>query len=201
MNSRPRILVVAATVQELISFEDGDPPFIPCACGVGPVDAAVHTTRVLAEHRPTHVLHVGIAGARRSSQLSAGTVVIGSRSVYQDLGVDDRFAPSVLLPDTRLLSLARAALPEAPVVEIGTSGRVGGTHTCPVEAMEGFAVLRACAAADVPAIEIRIISNDIEETDRTRWHFAEAFAATHTVTRALVREISRSAWYETPVSA
>jgi nucleoside phosphorylase len=43
--------------------------------------------------------------------------------------------------------------------------------------MEGFAVLRACALAGVPALELRAISNEVEEPDRAKWDFAGALAA------------------------
>jgi len=59
-----------------------------------------------------------------------------------------------------------------------------------VEAMEGFAILRAAQQAGIPAIEVRAIANDIEETDRTRWHFDAAFAAITAATPALVRELA-----------
>jgi nucleoside phosphorylase len=42
--------------------------------------------------------------------------------------------------------------------------------------MEGFGVLRACALAGVPAVELRVISNDPAEPDRATWRFDEAFA-------------------------
>jgi futalosine hydrolase len=56
--------------------------------------------------------------------------------------------------------------------------------------MEGFGVLRAAALAGVPAIEVRVISNAIEETDRALWRFDEAFAAVQALTPRLVREIA-----------
>ena len=59
---------------------------------------------------------------------------------------------------------------------IGTSARVGGSHEIDVEAMEGFAVLRACELAGVPAVEARVVSNEIDEPDRTLWRFDDAFA-------------------------
>ena len=63
-------------------------------------------------------------------------------------------------PDPALLATARRLLPEAAVLPIGTSARVGGGASCAdVEAMEGFAVLRAAAAAGVPALELRAVSN------------------------------------------
>jgi nucleoside phosphorylase len=78
---------------------------------------------------------------------------------------------------------------------IGTSARIGGTSTdagVNVEAMEGFGVLRAAAIARVPAIEIRAISNEIEEDDRARWQFANAFAAINAATPLLVAEMTRA---------
>jgi futalosine hydrolase len=46
-----------------------------------------------------------------------------------------------------------------------------------VEGMEGFSVLRACALAGVPAIEVRAISNEISEGDRSRWRIGRAVEA------------------------
>jgi nucleoside phosphorylase len=43
--------------------------------------------------------------------------------------------------------------------------------------MEGFAVLRACALAGVPAVEVRAVSNEVGERDRTRWEIPTALAS------------------------
>ncbi len=67
-----------------------------------------------------------------------------------------------------------AALPDAVVASIGTSAAVGGSGE-DVEAMEGFGVLRACALAEVPAVELRVVSNMPDEADRSKWRFEEAF--------------------------
>jgi nucleoside phosphorylase len=40
--------------------------------------------------------------------------------------------------------------------------------------MEGFGVLRACALAGVPAVEVRAVSNDVSEGDRSRWMIRRA---------------------------
>jgi futalosine hydrolase len=160
------MLVVAATDRELAHVRGHD-TFV---CGVGPVDAAARTARVLAERSPEAVLHVGIAGARELARL---TIVVGSESVYSDLAaaipVVDRVEP-----DAALFARVRAALPDAVVASIGTSAAVGG-GACDVEAMEGFGVLRACALAGVPAVELRVVSNSPDEADRSKWRFDEAF--------------------------
>jgi hypothetical protein len=110
--------------------------------------------------------------------------VIGSASVYCD--TDSPLVVSRIEPDGRLLAAAREAVPDAAVLPIGTSARVGGTSGCDVEAMEGFAVLRAAAAAGVPALEVRAIANEIEEKDRARWRFDDALAALADVVPKLV---------------
>ena len=158
------MLLVAATEREL----GGRPGFV---CGIGPVEAAASTARLLAATDVDAVLHVGIAGSRGLAPL---TVVLGSESVYSDL----RLAIPVVdraSPDGALLERLREALPDAVVAPIGTSAAVGGGG-CDVEAMEGFGVLRACALAGVPAVELRVVSNSPDEPDRAKWRFDEAFA-------------------------
>lgn len=161
------VLVIAATEQELAPVAGAR----TLACGIGPVEAAVATARALAEERPDAVLHVGIAGARALEPL---TLVFGSEALYCDSS--GPLVPSLALPDGDLLARLHAAFPAARLCPIGTSASVGGSREVDVEAMEGFAVLRACELAGVPAVEVRVVSNEIDEPDRTRWHFDDAFA-------------------------
>jgi futalosine hydrolase len=181
------ILVVSATAREMAE-PDG---WRTLLCGVGPVDAAVATAAEIARERPSLILHVGIAGARRHGAFPPATLVIGTESQYCDLGVPAEWAPGVVDADSALIEAARRALPDAVLRAIGTSGRVGGTAGCDVEAMEGFGVMRAAQLAGVPAIEVRAISNHIEEPDRARWHFDAAFAAITAATPLLVEELAK----------
>ena len=189
-----RVLVVAATARELAPAAG----WRTLCCGVGPVEAAAATAAAIAAERPAAVLHVGIAGARRRAALSPATLVVGAAAHYVDLmdGLPDAWAARRVAPAAALLDAARRALPAARVLPIGTSARVGGSlggdgAACLVEAMEGFAVLRAAERAGVPAVEVRAIANDIEEPDRARWHLDAAFAAVADATPLLVREIAR----------
>jgi futalosine hydrolase len=166
------VLVVAATERELDGLRGAE----TLVCGIGPVEAALATTRAIGDHRPRAILHVGIAGARK---LEPPALVLGSDSVYCDI-VDERsLIPRVerAAPDPELLDVARRALPEAHVLPIATSASVGGGTLCEVEAMEGFGVLRAAELARVPAVELRAVSNAVDERVRARWRFEDAFAA------------------------
>jgi futalosine hydrolase len=188
MDDEATVLVVAATARELAVPGD----WVTLACGVGPVEAAVATAAAIAAHRPAAVLHVGIAGARASRGLAPGSFVIGSEARYCDLNVPAEWAPSSVSAAPLLLAAIQGVLPAAPVLPIGTSARVGGTTNCDVEAMEGFAVLRAAQNAGVPAIEVRAIANAIEEQDRARWHFDAAFTAITDITPGLVHAVRGS---------
>jgi len=177
------ILVVAATPRELESVRSPD----TFACGVGPVEAAAATARAIVERRPDVLLHVGIAGARG---ISPPQLVIGSEAVYED-AAGGTWVPGRVVPDHRLVEAARRALPEALVQPIGTSARVGGASGCQVEAMEGFAVLRAAELAGVPAVEVRAVSNEIGEPDRARWRIDDAIAALDAAVPRLLAELGR----------
>ena len=167
IDGRSALLVVAATERELAPV-DGVRTLV---CGIGPVEAAVATARALAEERPSAVLQVGIAGARGLEPL---TLVLGSEAVYCD--VAGPLVPARALAEAGLLERLRGEFPEAVTRPIGTSARVGGSHGVDVEAMEGFAVLRACELGGVPAVEVRVVSNAIGEPDRALWRFDDAFA-------------------------
>lgn len=161
------VLLVAATEIELCEHPG-------LACGVGPVEAAAATARELMSNPPSAVVHVGLAGGHG---ITPGGLVIGRESLYVDLSAEIPVVDRVE-PDPDLLEKVRTAAPDALVLPIGTSAAVGGVvGDLRVEAMEGFGVLRACALAGVPAVELRAISNELAENDRSRWRIGRALEA------------------------
>ena len=177
------LLLVAATDRELCGH-DG------LVCGVGPVEAAVATARALALRRFDVVLHVGLAGAR---DLPVGSVVVGTEAVYRDLSAEWPVVDRVT-PDAGLVERVRVALPEAAAAPIHTSAAVGASratvsHGPLVEAMEGFGVLRAAERAGVPAVEVRAVSNEIGEEDRSRWQLGVALDALEDALPKIVRAL------------
>jgi nucleoside phosphorylase len=182
------ILLVAATDRELCGH-DG------LVCGVGPVEAAAATARALALRPFDAVLHVGLAGAR---DLPVGSLVVGTEAVYCDLSADWPLVERVAA-DPALVAAAAAALPAAPRMPIHTSAAVGGTSTSAsdkvslaslVEGMEGFGVLRAAELAGVPAVEVRAISNELGEPDRSRWDLTGALDALEEALPTLVTAVT-----------
>jgi hypothetical protein len=110
--------------------------------------------------------------------------------VYED-ALDGGLVPQRLRPDPHLVDAAQRALPGARLLPIGTSAHVGGTRVCQVEAMEGFAVLSAARQAGVPALEVRAISNEIDEPDRALWRFGDALGALDDALPRLLAELQR----------
>lgn len=169
--STGEILLVAATEPELCGLAG-------IVCGVGPVDAAAATARALSERRPRAVLHVGVAGGRG---IAPGSLVVGTEAVYVDISAAIPVVDRVV-PTATLVAATRSALPDALCLPIATSAGVSGSSRAlpdgvRVEAMEGFAVLRACELAGVPAVELRAVSNELGETDRARWMIPQAIEA------------------------
>jgi futalosine hydrolase len=183
------ILVVAATAFEAALAEGRDVETL--VCGIGPVEAALATAAALAAARPDAVVQIGIAGAQT---LPNGSLALGSEAVYCDIQDPQARIPRVerIAPDAQLLARARRALPDAHVLPIGTTAYVGGGKDCEVEAMEGFAVLRAAGLAGVPAVELRAISNAVADRDRSTWTVDDALAALGTGLDSLLEELAHA---------
>ena len=180
------ILLVAATEAELGGHAG-------LTCGVGPVEAAAATAAALAREQPSCVLHVGLAGAVR---LTPGSIVLGTEAVYADIGAAIPVV-SRAEPDPELLAIAKETLPEAIALPIVTSARVSVSRdkladSAVVEAMEGFAVLRACQLAGVPALEVRAVSNALGEGDRARWELRRGLDALDEAVPRLLEAIERA---------
>ncbi len=176
----PAVLIVAATELELCG-QDG------LVCGVGPVEAAAATARRLGvgDGLIGAVVHVGLAGALG---VEPGSLVVGSAALYDDIGAQWPVVERET-PDGDLVEAALGALPGATLLPVHTSARVGAPRDAAsraplVEAMEGFGVLRAARLAGVPAVEVRAISNELGEDDRSRWAVG---AAIESLRRSLPR--------------
>jgi futalosine hydrolase len=201
-----RLLVVTAVEAEAAALRSaaGSDVVIEVV-GVGPAAAAAGTARLLAGAAFDRVVSAGIAGGF-PGRAPVGTTVIGLRSVAADLGAEtpDGFVPveqlgfgtSVLHADPSLVDAMRSASPAAVTGDILTLATVTGTaatgatlaarHPAAVaEAMEGYGVATAAAAAGIPFAELRTISNPIGPRDRSAWRIAEALTALTTAMAAL----------------
>jgi adenosylhomocysteine nucleosidase len=142
--------------------------FAPLMTGVGPVEASIETTAILAGlhadgHRPELVVSLGSAGSR---ELEQGRVYQASSVSYRDmdaspLGFERGVTPFLNLPRKLELGLA---IPGIPAATLSTGANIvsGATYDgidAQMVDMETFAVLRACQRFDLPLIALRGISD------------------------------------------
>jgi futalosine hydrolase len=197
------ILVVCAVAQELAALPQRDGVEV-LTVGVGPVEAALGTMRALAGRRYDAVINAGIAGGFRD-RCTVGDAVVCSREDYAELGLEDGSAfplPGGLElvrhveADAALLRPFLAGVVPVIVGRGVTSAIVTSTTARAlvlahrfrpdVESMEGFSVLRAAQLAEVPAIEIRGVSNLVGERATNEWDFRAGAAAAVATTGALL---------------
>lgn len=171
------------------------------AGGVGPAAAAAATATALARADAAGdpyrlVVSAGIGGGFAPAA-PLGSVVVAAAMVAADLGVRTAegftpveelgFGTSEHQPPAALGEAVAAALGAAygPVLTVSTvtgtaerAAELNERHPGAVaEAMEGFGVAQAAAAAGVPVLEIRTVSNPVGPRDRAAWRIGPALAA------------------------
>ena len=146
--------------------------FTPLMTGVGPVEAAVSVTRVLAEllldgRKPDLVVCLGSAGSAGLEQAEVYQVTSVS---YRDMdasacGYPKGMTPFLDLPATVPLPIR---IPGVKQASLSTGANVvSGAAYQAIEAdmveMETFAVLRACMRFDIPLVGLRGVSDGAAE--------------------------------------
>jgi futalosine hydrolase len=181
--------------------------------GVGMPTAAAAMTRAVLEHKPTHVLLFGVAGAfpdrHRNADaegLAVGEVCIVGSDRYGDLGVElpggyrglaqmELVAEDAFVLPLHLSELGRvAAALDLPVVEAVTVATGSGTEAASekmarrsrasIETMEGAAVAMVCAAHGIPLLHVRAISNETGDRARGGWDLEGACARARALAEA-----------------
>jgi futalosine hydrolase len=184
--------------------------------GVGPVETALRLTRFLCESRQQvdAVIHFGAGGAyilpERSSQPKLLDICLAEQEVAGDFGIclgdsmaylDRSLTGDIYYNmDTYLLKECRTILDRVGTnYHTGVFITVNGiTGTGPrgkmlqsrwnglCENMEGASVARVCGEFNLPCLELRCISNYVEDRDPSTWRLREACQkAAHTAVQLL----------------
>ena len=142
---------------------------VPEIIGVGPVEAALNTTRILAERsqKPDFVILLGSAG---SATLEQGAVYQATCVAYRDMdasaiGFPKGQTPFLSEPTQIPLSPLMEDIPRATLstgADLVLTNDFATLDESMVD-MESFAVKRACQVFDVPLIVLRGISDGPEE--------------------------------------
>ncbi|MDA5631192.1 MULTISPECIES: 5'-methylthioadenosine/S-adenosylhomocysteine nucleosidase [Agrobacterium] len=146
----------------------------PLMTGIGPVEAAIAVTAVLAgldaaDHLPDLVVSLGSAGSRTLEQTGVYQAISVS---YRDMdasafGFEKGCTPLLDLPAEVALPLR---IPDISEARLSTganvvSGEAYGLIDADMVEMETFAVLRACQRFGVPLVSLRGISDGKEDVN------------------------------------
>lgn len=181
--------------------------------GVGSIATTYTLTRQIGRRKPDMIIQAGIAGC--FTQKAAGEVVAIKEESLADLGVwEDRrfktlfdlnlappdvspFSKGLLInPYKELLALSGLEPVRAVTVnEISTDKtRIEWIqqNTAPVvESMEGGGFHYVCLQESIPFLQLRSISNDIGERDKTKWNIRAAITNLNTRLIDLLGNLAR----------
>lgn len=179
-----------------------------CTCGVGKVNAAMHTQILIDRYKPDVIIQNGIAGSL-SPDVKYFDIVIGDELVYHDMQtfVLEAYGPleKVYYADKKLVELARKTADEENthihVGRIATGDWFVSSATDKTDIaertqalcteMEGCAVAHTAYLNNVPFIVMRSISDmadDSAEVDFEEFQLNAAVRAVEIVLK-LIKEI------------
>ena len=197
-------LIVAATEDEIkpfVQLADKMKQLEFLVTGVGPLASAVKLTRYLSTNSSqlSGVLNIGVGGAYPDSGLDILDICIAGQEVLGDLGIcmQDEiidfdsakfFVAKKISMESPLLSSVEKILKtnflSYSIVNFVTVNCCSGTeergaylqsrYQAACENMEGAAVAFACQEFQVPCVEIRCISNNVEDRNVDNWQLADA---------------------------
>ena len=217
------ILLVAATEMEAAPLRargvgEGNALLLS---GVGLLETAVRLGRRLCEEGESIslVLNFGVAGAYPGSGAGLLDLCLAAEEVLGDFGICQGettlpFPPHLGGQTIFPLSPAPIALAVESLSRHGLAVRKGTfltvqgasattsrgvslrkTHQALCENMEGAAVARLCAELSLPCLELRAVSNLVEERNPAAWRLEEASERCAAAVAVLIAEFSgQGAW-------
>jgi len=183
--------------------------------GVGMLVTAYHMGRQLAVEKYDAAINAGIAGSFGPG-IPIGEVVEVVEDCVSELGAEEEngrvsfFELGIMDPDAhpykqgRLVNDRLIRLRALDSIRKVTGSTVNTIHgsvegvkrvrtgsTADIETMEGAAFLYSCLAAGIPNLQIRSISNFVEERNKARWDVKLALKNLNKVLGEVVMEMAK----------
>ncbi len=160
--------------------------------GIGSAATLVELSALAQQYQLVEIIQVGIAGAYSQSSLSLGDVVFVESDCYGDLGAESNNG-FLTLPEMglgefetysgspSLIERFNFSIPTAQGLTVNcctgsepTIAMRQKKFNCDVETMEGAALYHFADRFNLPAIQIRGISNYVTVRDTSTWNIAQA---------------------------
>lgn len=193
------ILLLAATPHEIMPQNTAIEGVDLLIGGVGVPATMYHLQKRLQQMDYDLVIQAGIAGVF-DSQFQSGETVLVERDCFGDLGTEEKgnfsrifeaglgdanefpFEEGWLVNPTALSpSLDFPKVKAVTVNKVTDDPRqkkqLADTYAAAIESMEGAALHYICLQEKIPFVQIRTISNEVGERDKTKWKMKEAIDA------------------------
>jgi futalosine hydrolase len=165
--------------------------------GIGPVNATYLLTTAIINNKPDLVIQAGIAGSFNVKDLPAGKTVMVKYDTLGDLGMEEKgdfttvfdagfagknhppFTDGWLINPHPILNKTALMVVKSVTINKVSDSAVQKEQLIKIfspqtETMEGAALHYVCLQQDVPFLQIRSISNEVGERDKTKWKMKEA---------------------------
>ena len=191
-----QILVIAATKAE-INFLNKPPTGMDVEItGVGVPSTIYHIQKKIQQKKYGLIIQAGIAGTFNNTLL-LGQVVIVSQDTFADIGMEEKkqftsiyqtafadknefpFEDGWLKNNHALINNKNMQLVNAVTINKVSDSELQKQQLIKnfspdIETMEGAALHYICLQENIPFIQIRSISNEVGERDKTKWKMKEA---------------------------
>ena len=191
-----KILVVAATSLEIEPFINLETNTEVLVCGVGIPATVFHLTKKLLQEKYDLVIQAGIAGAF-SKKIKKGEVAVIEQDAFGDIGVEEKkkfmtifqlgfgdknkppFTNGYLINTSEILITSHLKkVTGITVNKISDSKKqtrqLKKLFNAEIESMEGAAFHFVCLQQNVPFLQLRSISNNVGERDKSKWKIMDA---------------------------
>ena len=207
-----QILLAAATSMEVEPFIQQRPLFDFLVTGVGSPAAVYQLTKRLHQIDYDLVIQAGIAG-RFGRELALGEVVAVKQDCFADLGVfekrgfhtlfelgfdhEDHFPYTGGWLENNGTIINSLAVRKVKAITVNTitdedivANRMKSKFDPGIESMEGAALHYVCLQENIPFLQIRSISNDVGERDKTKWKMQEALSNLNEALTGIINKLS-----------
>jgi futalosine hydrolase len=191
-----QILLVAATAAEITPFTETNDRIDVLVTGVGVPSALYHLQKRIQQVDYDCIIQAGIAGTF-TDDIPPGQVVLVKQDCFADIGFEEKeiFTPlfnteladkhEYPFTDGWLMNTgANLQYANLPTVKAITVNKLSDSElqkqqylnafNAGIETMEGAALHYVCLQEHIPFIQIRSISNQVGERDKTKWKMHEA---------------------------
>ena len=191
-----KILLVSATDLEIEKERFSD--FEILITGIGMLNTSINLTQRLSSDKYDLLINIGVAGSF-NSELNIGDVVEVVEDKISELGFEDGESFSEFNEFNLKNVFKNKSKTDLLSVKSITVNRVHGNQGSiteiinrlnpDIENMEGAAFFQVCNTFNVPCIQIRAISNKVEQRNKDNWNLPLAIKNLNNTVLEIIAEL------------